>query len=112
MDAALADADLRTATGAVWRIVDAANRYVNAEKPWELAARERAGDTDAGGRLDEVLARLAEACRVLAAELSPFVPDGAARLREQLFPAAAAGEQGVGDDDRVGTPDPVFPRLG
>ena len=111
VDAALADADLRTATGAVWRVVDAANRYVNAEKPWELAARERAGDTDAGGRLDEVLARLVEACRVVAAELSPFVPDGAARLREQLFPAAAAGGQGVGDD-RVGSPDPVFPRLG
>lgn len=108
MDAALADADLRGATAAVWRIVDAANRYVNAEKPWELATRERAGDADAGGRLDEVLARLLEACRVVAVELSPFVPDGAARLREQL---GLAGTEAAGPD-RVGTPTPVFPRLG
>ncbi|MBE7700308.1 methionine--tRNA ligase [Oerskovia sp. Sa1BUA8] len=110
VDAALADADLRAATGAVRRIVDAANRYLNAEKPWELAVRERAGEPGAGERLDEVLARLVEACRVVAAELSPFVPDGAARLREQLFPAATADRQAAGRD-RVGPPVPTFPRL-
>ncbi|GAA3207519.1 methionine--tRNA ligase [Oerskovia jenensis] len=109
VDAALADADLRTATGAVRRIVDAANRYVDAEKPWELAARERAGDADAGERLDEVLARLVEACRVVAVELSSSVPDGAARLREQL--GSPQGHQAAGPD-RVGTPTPAFPRLG
>ena len=75
----------------------------------ELATRERAGDADAGGRLDEVLARLVEACRVVAVELSPFVPDGAARLREQL--GSPQGTEAAGPD-RVGTPTPVFPRLG
>ncbi|GAA1412566.1 methionine--tRNA ligase [Oerskovia paurometabola] len=109
VDAALADADLRAATGAVRRVVDAANRYVNAEKPWELAARERTGNQDAGGRLDQVLARLVEACRVVAVELSPFVPDGAARLREQLGSPQVAEASGP---DRVGHPTPVFPRLG
>lgn len=109
VDAALADADLRGATAAVWRIVDAANRYVNAEKPWELAARERDGEATAAVLLDLVLARLVEACRVVAVELSPFVPDGAARLREQL--GSPQGPQAAGPD-RVGTPTPVFPRLG
>ncbi|MBD7952404.1 methionine--tRNA ligase [Oerskovia rustica] len=109
VDAALADADLRAATGAVRRIVDAANRYVDAEKPWELAARERAGEEGAAVLLDLVLARLVEACRVVAVELSPFVPDGAARLREQL--GSPQGAQTAGPD-RVGTPTPVFPRLG
>ncbi|MBD7997002.1 methionine--tRNA ligase [Oerskovia gallyi] len=109
VDAALADADLRAATRAVRRVVDAANRYVNAEKPWELAARERTGNQDAGGRLDQVLARLVEACRVVAVELSPFVPDGAARLREQLGSPQVAEASGP---DRVGHPTPVFPRLG
>jgi len=110
VDAALADADLRGATRAVRRIVDAANRYVDAEKPWELAASERAGDATAGRRLDEVLARLVEACRVVAVELSPFVPDGAARLRAQL--AAPQPDAHRAGPDRVRTPVPVFPRLG
>jgi methionyl-tRNA synthetase len=73
---------------------------VDAERPWELARAERAGDESAGARLDSVLASLVGACRVLAAELQPFLPTGARRLRDQLL-----------SGDRVDRPRPAFPRL-
>jgi methionyl-tRNA synthetase len=100
--AALADYDVRAATGAVWAIVEQANRYVGATEPWHLARAERAGDLAAGRRLDAVLGALVAACQVLAAEIWPFVPDLAARI------AAAC-------DDSAGVlpePRPVFPRIG
>ncbi|MGC9671217.1 methionine--tRNA ligase [Planosporangium sp. 12N6] len=100
IDRALRDFDFRAATDALWSVVDAGNRYVEAERPWELARAHAAGDREAGARLDAVLADLVRACRVLAGELRPFLPTGAQRLRGQLL----AG-------DRVGRPQPAFPRL-
>ncbi|MFI5491377.1 methionine--tRNA ligase [Actinoplanes sp. NPDC051859] len=100
VDGALAVFDFRAATDAIWTVVAAANRLVETERPWELAARERAGDDAAGARLDTVLAVLVQACRSLAHQLSPFVPDGAARLSAQL-----------GAEPQVGSPQPAFPRL-
>ena len=93
IDRALDLFDFRTATGAIRSVVDAGNRLVDAEQPWRLA---RAGDA---ARFDEVLGTLVHTCRVLAAELEPFLPTGAARLQRQL-----------GDGTLVGTPEPVFPR--
>ncbi len=68
---------------------NAANRSIEAERPWERPER-----------LDTVLAGLVHACRTLAYEVQPFLPAGAARLLDQL-----------GTGDRVGTPRPAFPRL-
>ncbi|GAB1690235.1 methionine--tRNA ligase [Krasilnikovia sp. M28-CT-15] len=94
IDEALGAGDFRAATGAVCAVVDAGNRLLDAERPWELA---RDG---ADARLDAVLATLVAACRVLAAEVRPFLPGGAARLAGQL-----------GHGARVGTPEPAFRRL-
>ncbi|MCA2217739.1 methionine--tRNA ligase [Jidongwangia harbinensis] len=95
IDRALAGYDFRAATDALQAAVDAGNRLVEAERPWELA---RAGAAD---RLDAVLGTLVRLCRLLTAELEPFLPAGAARLRGQLR-----------DGDRVGPAEPVFARLG
>ncbi len=99
VDRSLAVFDLRAATDAIWAEVAAGNRLVEAARPWELAKREAAGDAAAGAELDTVLAGLVASCRAVTRELAPFLPAGAARLAAQL-----------GDGDRVGTPDPVFPR--
>jgi methionyl-tRNA synthetase len=80
IDAALADADFRTAVGALTDIVDAANRCIETTTPWTLAAAARNGDGDALARLDIVLGRLLEGCRVLGRELAPFLPDAASRV--------------------------------
>jgi methionyl-tRNA synthetase len=89
IDEAVAAFDLRAATGALCDAVDTGNRYIETERPWERADRR-----------DDVLATLVAACRVIAAELRPFLPSGAARLTGQL-----------GDGAFVGSPRPAFPRL-
>jgi methionyl-tRNA synthetase len=99
---ALGEFDFRQATAAVWAIADEGNRFINRARPWELAQAERAGDADAGRRLDAVLCQLAGACAVLGRELEPFLPDAAARIAGQCTPV----------DGRLPEPSPVFRRLG
>jgi methionyl-tRNA synthetase len=99
---ALAGSDFRAASGAVWLIADEANRYLSGIRPWELARAEAAGDAVAGRLLDEVLATALDACRRLAGELEPFLPDAAARISAQC---ADAG------DGYLARPEPLFARL-
>jgi methionyl-tRNA synthetase len=84
--AALDGFDFRAATAAVWQIVDAANQYIELSAPWLLAKAEHADATAAAG-LDAVLAAVIGACRVLAVELAPFIPDTAARIAAQCAPS-------------------------
>jgi methionyl-tRNA synthetase len=99
IDDALDAFDIRRAAIALTELVDEANRYVEAERPWELARAERAGASNASARLDSALALLVDACRALAAELRPFLPEAAARLAHQF------------DGDALPPPARLFPRL-
>jgi methionyl-tRNA synthetase len=94
VDAALADFAFRSASAAVWQIAHQANGYINQVRPWALAGRD--------AELDAVLGTLYRACQVLAAELAPFLPDGAARIAAQLTPAGPGGP--------LPPPVPPFPR--
>ncbi|MEN3304816.1 MAG: methionyl-tRNA synthetase, partial [Micromonosporaceae bacterium] len=76
VDAALAVGDFRTASAAVFGIVEAANRYVERVRPWHLT----------GEPLDEALDTLLSACTVLARQLAPFLPGAAARIAAQCEP--------------------------
>ena len=100
VDTALADFDFRRATRAVWSIVEEANRCIDATRPWELARAEQRGDSVSAKRLDTVLAALVTACRVLADELCPFIPDAASRITERLTPV----------DGILPAARPLFPR--
>ena len=102
IDAALAGFDFRRAAAALWTIVEQANRCIDATRPWELAGAERAGDPASGHRLDAVLSALIHACRALADELAPFLPDAAARITEQC--TAVGG--------LLSAATPLFPRIG
>ncbi|MEU0166851.1 methionine--tRNA ligase [Streptomyces iakyrus] len=101
VDAALADFDFRRATGAAWSVVEEANRCIDATRPWELARAERQGNTNAAERLDAVLAALVTACRVLADELRPFIPDAAGLIARQV----------ISVDGSLPPAHPLFPRL-
>jgi len=81
--------------------VQAGNRLVETQRPWELARREKQGDREAGTRLDELLGVLAEACRILATELQPFIPAGASALGRQFRTHRGS----------IAQPTPVFARL-
>jgi methionyl-tRNA synthetase len=80
--AALAIPDFRAATSMLRSLVDEANRYIEATVPWRLA---KAQDP----RLGSVLGNLLHACRTLATELEPFLPDAAARIAGQCTADAA-----------------------
>jgi len=96
VDAALAEFDLRGATGALVRMVDAANRHIESTQPW-ISLREP-GDADAARA---ALAPLVGAVRVIGTELEPFVPALAARVRARI---------GLVDEPVVPGP-PIQPRL-
>lgn len=102
VDTALADFDFRAATGVVWAVVEAANRFVNDRQPWRLARAETGGDAAAGAELDAVLRTLVECCGAVAGELAPFLPVAADRIAAQLTPAA---------DGRLPAATPLFPRV-
>jgi methionyl-tRNA synthetase len=83
VDEALARFDLTSAADAIWGVVVTANRFVAAARPWEL--RERAvHDERAAQDLDNALSLLVATIRVVAGELQPFLPDGAARVEGVL----------------------------
>jgi len=117
---------LHTALAELWEFVGAANRFVDAEKPWELAKAAKAGDADAGERLRGVLGDLVEACRLVGLAAAPFLPLTAPRVLAQLgypYPYGADGNGGpsildelhwgayAGEAGQLTAPEPLFPRL-
>jgi methionyl-tRNA synthetase len=94
---ALEDFDFRRATEAVWQIADEANRYVNRARPWDLAK------ADDRAELDAVLSVLLLACQAIGTQLTPFLPDAAARITRQC---ALIGT------GLLPSPAPLLPRIG
>jgi methionyl-tRNA synthetase len=97
---------------AIWDLVRAANKYVDAAAPWTLA---REGRTD---RLNTVLYNLCEALRIIGVWTAAFLPEKSAELLDRV--AVPAGERDLastrawgaltsGGQTRGG--EPLFPRL-
>src|ERR1035437_5945609 len=102
---------LQSALQSIWGLVNRANQYVDQTAPFKLAK-----DPAQAQRLDEVLYNLAEACRVLAVLLWPFLPETATKIYAQLgltgspdkLDAATWG--GLPPGQVIGEPAPLFPR--
>ncbi len=71
--------EFHTALAEIWKAGTAANGYIEASAPWKLAK-----DPAKKEEVARVLYRGAEALRVLAVLLSPFIPSMAKRILEQL----------------------------
>jgi methionyl-tRNA synthetase len=99
VDAALSSFDLRRACRAIISVVAQANRYLDLERPWELARLERSSGVRQP-RVDQALATLVASCRLIAAELAPFLPAAANRLYQRL-----------GSTEQITTGAPIFPRF-
>jgi methionyl-tRNA synthetase len=123
---AIEGCELHEGLAALWTFVGAANRVVDAEKPWELAKAWKGGDEASGDRLRGVLGDLIEACRLVGLAIAPFMPGAAPKVLGQLGFAYGYGPDGNGDASvlgelewgaraseagRVGEPEPLFPRL-
>jgi methionyl-tRNA synthetase len=117
---------LHDVLGELWEFVGGANKVVDAEQPWVLAKAAKAGDAEAGHRLEGVLGDLVEACRLVALAAAPFMPLGAPRVLAQLghaYPYGADGNGGpplleelqwgahASEPGRLTAPEPLFPRL-
>ncbi|MEA2155060.1 MAG: methionyl-tRNA synthetase, partial [Solirubrobacteraceae bacterium] len=72
-------ADVSGALEAIWQRVRRCNRYVEEQAPWTLAK-----DPERGADLDRVLASLAEALRVVAVLLHPWLPESSGKLLDAL----------------------------
>jgi methionyl-tRNA synthetase len=68
---------LHEALEEVWKVIRAANGYIDRQAPWAL----RKTDTE---RMRVVLRVLADTLRCVATVLQPFMPHSMARLLDQL----------------------------
>ena len=106
---------IHEALGQIWRIVEDTNGYLTEQEPWALAKDDANAD-----RLDAVLYHAADALRVLALVLHPFMPHSMGALwralgqdgepsNQVLLDAAVAG--GLKPGTAVLELPPLFPRI-
>jgi methionyl-tRNA synthetase len=100
--------EISQALEAIWVAVRRLNRYVEEQKPWELAK-----DDSQAERLDSVLYNLAEGIRFLALLLHPYMPETSGALLDALAEGNreldAFGARGGGQTiERIR---PLFPKL-
>ncbi|HLI88750.1 MAG TPA: methionine--tRNA ligase [Ktedonobacteraceae bacterium] len=77
--AALESWDIGGALGITWNFVKRANQYIEQNEPWRLARQPEQSQ-----RLDTVLYSAAEATRLLAILLAPYIPSSCDRIMQQL----------------------------
>lgn len=93
----------------VWKLVRAANAYIDHQAPWTL----RKTDPD---RMNTVLRVLCEALRTIAIMLQPFMPDTMAKLLDSLATPAerrdfASLDQLLDEGTSLPAPSALFPRI-
>lgn len=74
---AMKDYRLDEALRVVWHLIGKANKYIDDQKPWELAKSNP-------GALEEVLFNLLEAIRQIAVMVQPFMPDMTNKIFETI----------------------------
>ena len=105
--------ELNQAIKDVWNLIGRANKYIDETAPWILAK-----DPDQAERLQAVMYNLAEALRIIAILIAPFVPVTAPKIYEQLglgkpesFFMADAVWGGLASGTKVKKGEPLFPRI-
>ena len=79
MEKAMDEIHPHIALAQIRRLIGACNKYIDVTAPWVLAK-----DEAKKARLDAVLYNLAEALRVVAVAIEPFMPNTTPRMLEQL----------------------------
>jgi methionyl-tRNA synthetase len=78
--AAVLDAwEIGNALNIVWNFVRKVNQYIEVREPWRVAKRP-----EQQGELDTILYSIAEAMRLIAIYLAPFLPSTSNRILDQL----------------------------
>lgn len=105
--------ELNQAIKDVWALIGRANKYIDETAPWILAK-----DPAQAERLQAVMYNLAEALRIIAILIAPYVPVTAPKIYEQLglgkpesFMLADAEWGGLATGTKVQKGEPLFPRI-
>ncbi|MFO7255487.1 MULTISPECIES: methionine--tRNA ligase [Limnochorda] len=114
MDAKLQQLALNEALEELWKVIRRGNKYLDQAEPWALAR-----DPAQAPRLARVLYTVAEALRLVALLVAPFLPQTGERIWHQLGLSGSV-HQARQDQLRWGLlpagtvvqkPEPIFPRL-
>jgi methionyl-tRNA synthetase len=107
--------DINAAIKQLWALISRTNKYIDETAPWALAK-----DPAKKLRLNTVMYNLAETLRIICILLSPFMPNTAPKIWQQLgiesdFSAVTLNDaQGWGRlaaGTKVAKPEPIFPRI-
>lgn len=95
----------------IWKVVNRANKYIDETTPWILAKNE-----EDKPRLGTVLYNLIETIRIIAALLSPFMPETSDKIKAQINAQELSCESvktfGVTQaGTKVGEAEPIFARV-
>jgi methionyl-tRNA synthetase len=69
--------ELHNALSEIWKFVNECNKYINANKPWELAKTNKK-------KLETVLYNLADSLRIVSILIEPFMPNTSKTIKQQL----------------------------
>jgi methionyl-tRNA synthetase len=106
--------EINKALDHVWALISAVNRHIVVNEPWAMVQ-----DASKRSKLAAVLYDSAEALRIIAILAGPVLPDGAARILEQLgVPQPLEAQEiarlswgGLKSGTPVGPIKPVYPRI-
>jgi len=90
---AMSGLDFSSALSEIWSVINLANKYIEQTKPWSLAKENKDKE------LKEFLFVLIESIKKVSYEIYPFMPDTAAKIRQQI------------KKDKIEKAAPLFPRL-
>lgn len=93
LDKAMSEVDFSCALTEIWSLISLANKYIEQTKPWQLAKEKKDKE------LKEFCFILIEVLKKVASELSPFMPETASKISEQI------------KKDVIKKAPPIFPRI-
>jgi len=105
VDQAMNQLAFSDALAKIWKMINNANNYIEKQAPWKLA---KAGETD---KLAEVMYSLCETLQTTAVLVSPFMPDTAQKIWDQLGLTGQLSLKTSLAGVKVKKGDPLFPRL-
>ncbi|MDP1852747.1 MAG: methionine--tRNA ligase [Candidatus Omnitrophota bacterium] len=85
--------EFSSSLGAIWEVINLANKHVEETKPWNLAKENKHDE------LKDFIALLVEVIRGVAEELAPFMPETAEKIKAQFLA------------DKAIKGAPLFPRI-
>jgi len=78
IDFSMQELNFSSALQSIWEVINAVNKYIEVSAPWKVSKDKRTE------RLKEILYNIVEALRMVTIALSPFMPETAGKIWEQM----------------------------